>query len=39
VAIARSSLNPQADDAEVDAKRLSDWLPIEVVYKNPHPAC
>ena len=39
VAIARSSLNPQAGDAEVDAKRLSDWLPIEVVFKNPHPKC
>jgi len=39
VAIARSSLSGQAGDAEVDAKRLSDWLPIEVVYKNPHPAC
>lgn len=39
VAIARSSLNPQAGDAELDEKRLSDWLPIEVVFKNPHPAC
>jgi hypothetical protein len=39
VAIARSSLNPQAGDAELDQKRLSDWLPIEVVFKNPHPAC
>ena len=39
VALARSSLNPQAGDAEIDQKRLSDWLPIEVVFKNPHPAC
>jgi hypothetical protein len=39
VAIARSSLNPQATDAEIDEKRLSDWLPIEVVFKNPHPKC
>jgi len=39
VALARSSLNPQAGDAEVDAKRLSDWLPIEVVFKNPHSKC
>lgn len=39
VAIARSSLSTQATDAEVDAKRLSDWLPVEVVFKNPHPAC
>jgi hypothetical protein len=39
VAIAKSSLNPQAGDAELDEKRLSDWLPIEVVFKNPHPKC
>jgi hypothetical protein len=40
LALARSSLNPQASDAEVDAKRLSDWLPTEVLYKNPHqPKC
>jgi hypothetical protein len=39
VAFARSSLNPQATDAELETKRLSDWLPIEVVFKNPHPAC
>ncbi len=39
VAMARSSLSPQAADAEVDAKRLSDWLPIEVAFKNPHPKC
>ncbi|KAA6461991.1 hypothetical protein DYQ86_10185 [Acidobacteria bacterium AB60] len=37
VALARSSLNPQAGDGEVDAKRLSDWLPIDLVFKNPHP--
>ncbi len=39
VALARSSLSSQADDAEVDEKRLSDWLPVEVVFKNPHPGC
>ncbi len=39
VALARSSLTSQAGDAEVDAKRLSDWLPIEVAFKNPHPKC
>jgi hypothetical protein len=40
LALARSSLNPQASDAEVDAKRLSDWMPTEVLYKNPHqPKC
>lgn len=39
VALARSSLSSQADDAEVDQKRLSDWLPIELAYKNPHGGC
>ena len=39
VAIARSSLSNQATDAELATKRLSDWLPIEVVFKNPHPGC
>ncbi len=39
VALARSSLTPQAAEDEVNAKRLSDWLPIEVVFKNPHPKC
>jgi hypothetical protein len=39
VALARSSLSSQASDAEVDVKRLSDWLPIEVDFKNPHPKC
>ena len=39
VALARSSLPPLASDAEVDAKRMSDWMPIEVVFKNPHPKC
>jgi hypothetical protein len=39
VALARSSLAPQAGDAEISQKRLSDWLPIEVVFKNPRPKC
>ena len=39
VALARSSLSSQASDAEVEVKRLSDWLPIELVFKNPHPKC
>jgi hypothetical protein len=39
VSIARSSLSPQAADAELDAKRLSDWLPITTLFKNPHPKC
>ncbi len=39
VALARSSLSSQAGDAEVDAKRLSDWLPVEVTFKKPHGGC
>ena len=39
VAIARSSVSNQATDAELDSKRLSDWLATEVVFKNPHPGC
>ena len=39
VALAKSSINPQAGDAEIKEKRLSDWLPIEVEFKNPHPKC
>ncbi len=39
VALVQSSISPQAGDAELTAKRLSDWLPIEVVFKNPHPKC
>ena len=39
VAMARSSLNSHPTDAELDTKRLSDWLPLEVDFKNPHPKC
>jgi hypothetical protein len=39
VALAWSSISPQAQEGEVDAKRLSDWTPIEVEFKNPHPHC
>ena len=39
VALARSSLTNRASDAEVDVKRLSDWLPVEVDFKNPHANC
>ena len=38
-ALARSSLNPQAGIDEVNTKRLSDWRPTEIVYKNPHLKC
>jgi hypothetical protein len=39
VALVRSSIMPDPSDAEINAKRLSDWLPTEVVFKNPHPKC
>jgi hypothetical protein len=39
VALARSSIKPVPDDAEVDTKRLSDWLPFETVFKKPHLKC
>ncbi|MDE3062548.1 MAG: hypothetical protein KGJ51_05765 [Acidobacteriota bacterium] len=39
IALARSSLNPGAEDAEIDDKRLSDWLPTEVVITKPHTGC
>jgi hypothetical protein len=39
VALARSSLSSRPGDAELNNKRLSDWMPIEVVFKNPHPKC
>ena len=39
VAITRSSipLNPSED--QINAKRLSDWTPIDLDFKNPHPKC
>ena len=39
IALARSSLTPQSDIAGVDAKRLSDWLPLEITFKNPKGKC
>lgn len=39
VALVRSSIKPDASDGEIDEKRLSDWLPTEAVFKNPHPKC
>ncbi len=38
-AITRSSipLNPSED--QINAKRLSDWTPIELEFKNPHLKC
>ena len=37
VAMARSSLNSHPTDAELDSKRLSDWLPLEIDFKGSHP--
>jgi len=39
VAIAKSHLAPQPSEGELNSKRLSDWMPIELVFKNPHPNC
>lgn len=39
VALARSSLTNQAGEAEINTKRLSDWMPLEVVFKSTHPGC
>lgn len=39
LALARSSLSMTADQPEIDQKILSDWTPVEVVFKNPHPKC
>jgi len=39
VALARSSLSNTAGDTEIDNKRLSDWVPIELLFKNPHAHC
>jgi hypothetical protein len=39
VLIAKSSITSNPGDAEIDEKRLSDWLPIELLFKNPHKAC
>jgi hypothetical protein len=39
VALARSSLNPSAELDQVDPKRLSDWLPLEITYKPHHSKC
>jgi len=39
VALARSSLNPLAGVDQVDDKRLSDWTPLQIVYKPRHAVC
>ena len=39
VALVPSSLPLGASDDLVNDQRLSDWLPTEIVFKNPHPKC
>jgi len=39
VALARSSLSPQAGIDDVTPKLLSDWLPLQITFKNPHTKC
>jgi hypothetical protein len=39
VALARSSLSSRPAESELNNKRISDWMPIEVDFKNPHPKC
>jgi hypothetical protein len=35
--LVRSSIKPDAGEAEINAKRLSDWLSTEVLFTNAHP--
>jgi len=39
VALTRSSLPMNPTDDQINAKRISDWTPIELDFKNPHPKC
>ncbi|MGO8933794.1 MAG: hypothetical protein ACLPLZ_16730 [Terracidiphilus sp.] len=39
VALTRSSLSSTAGDGEIDSKLMTPWLPISLVFKNPHPGC
>jgi len=39
VALARSTLNMTSTDDQIDAKRLSDWTPIVLDFKNPRGKC
>jgi len=39
LALTRSSLSSTAGNGEIDAKRISDWLPVTLDFKNPHPGC
>ncbi|MGO8757683.1 MAG: hypothetical protein ACLQG3_06125 [Terracidiphilus sp.] len=39
VALTHSSIPLNATDDQINARRLSDWTPIELVFKSPHPKC
>jgi len=39
VAITKSSLSLGATEDQINAKRLSDWVPAELEFKNPNPKC
>ncbi|MFZ0339845.1 MAG: hypothetical protein WAL45_17575 [Terracidiphilus sp.] len=39
VALTRSSLEMDPTDDQINDKRLSDWTPIQLDFKNPHPKC
>lgn len=39
VAITKSSIPINATDDQVNSHRLSDWTPITIDFKNPHPKC
>ncbi|HEY1805674.1 MAG TPA: hypothetical protein VGG45_14455 [Terracidiphilus sp.] len=39
VVLTRSSLSSTAGDAEIDGKAITPWLPISLVFKNPHGGC
>lgn len=39
VALTRSSIPLNATPSQIDNHRLSDWTPMELDFKNPHPKC
>jgi len=39
VALTRSSIPLNATGDQINAHRLSDWTPIELEFRNPHPKC
>lgn len=39
VVLVRSSIRPDPGDAEINAKRLSDWVPTTVTFKDSRPKC